>query len=134
MPGRYAQGTIVKRGDATQLKLAGAEIVSTTSATVITGDGAGSVYVEVQITAASGTTPTMTVVVEGSNDFTNWFTLGTIGANGYSSGQLGTAPSNFTTTAGPIRGAFTPMQFVRTRSVIGGTTPSFNYVINVEVI
>jgi hypothetical protein len=36
----------------------------------------GVVYVQVDVTAASGTTPTLTVVIEGSNDGTNWFQLG----------------------------------------------------------
>ena len=134
MPQRYASGTITKRGDFSALKPSGAETTNTTSSTIITSDGAGTVYVDVNVTAASGTTPTMTLVVEGSNDLTNWFTLGTIGSNGYSMGSLGTAPANFTAAAGPIRAAFSAMQFVRTRSVIGGTTPSFTYTINVEII
>lgn len=134
MPQRYASGTIVKRGDASQLKASGPETTNTTSGTVNTSDGAGTVYVEVNVTAASGTSPTMTIVVEASNDLTNWFTLGQIGSNGFSAGTLGTTPANFTTAAGPIRAAFTALQFIRTRSVIGGTTPSFTYTLNVEVI
>jgi hypothetical protein len=134
MPQHYAQGNIVKRGDQTQAKAAGAETVSTTGPTIYTSDGAGTVYFEVNVTAVSGTGPTMNIVVEGSNDFTNWFTLGTIGANGFSTSPLGTAPTNFTTAAGPVRAAFTPMQFVRYRSVIGGTSPSFNYTVLTEVI
>jgi hypothetical protein len=134
MPQRYASGNIVKRGDASQLKASGAETTNTTSGTVTTSDGAGTVYVEVNVTAASGTTPTLMVVVEGSNDLTNWFTLGVIGSNGFSVGSVATAVANFTTSGGPIRGAFSAMQFVRTRSVITGTTPSFTYSINVEVL
>jgi hypothetical protein len=88
--------------------------------------------VTVAVTAASGTTPTMTVVVEGSNDATTWFELGTIGANGYRAGSIGTAPSNFTTTA-TSRGAFPAVQYLRTRSVIGGTTPSFTYSVSAEM-
>lgn len=128
---RYASGSIMKRGTPATPKTSGAETASTTHPSFETGD-AGVVYVEVAVASASGTTPTLTVVVEGSNDGTNWFELGTIGANGYRSGPIGTAPSNFT-GAGTVRAAFPAMQFVRTRSVIGGTTPSFNYAIAAEV-
>lgn len=134
MPQHYAQGNIVKRGDQTQLKASGAETASTTSATIYTSDGAGSIYFEVNVSAVTGTTPTMTLVVEGSNDLSTWFTLGTVGANGYNVGPVSTAPSNITSAVGTVRAVFTPMQFVRYRSVIGGTNPSFTYSVLVEVI
>ena len=132
MPGRYASGTIMKRGAPVTLKPAGAEGASATHAAVDTGD-AGVIYVNVDVTASGGTGPTLTVVVEGSNDGVNWFELGTIGANGYRAGSVGTAPTNFA-GAGTVRAAFPAMQFVRTRSVIGGTGgPTFTYSVTAEV-
>lgn len=132
MPQRYASGSIIKRGDPYTLKASSAETASTTGATVETREG-GCVHVEVNVTAASGTTPTMTVVIEGSNDGTNWYTLATFGSNGYAAGAVATAPANFTAAAGPIRGCVPAMQFIRSRSVIGGTTPSFTYAVSAEV-
>jgi hypothetical protein len=130
MPGRYASGDIMKRGTAWTLKASGAETASATHTSVETGDS-GVLYVQVAVTAASGTAPTLTVVVEGSNDGTTWFVLGTVGANGYRVGSTGTAPTDLTTSA-TVRAAFPAMQFCRTRSVIGGTIPSFTYSIVAE--
>lgn len=127
--GQYTTSTGPVRGQAITLKAAGAETASTAGAAVPTGSESGSLYLEVNVTAASGTSPTMTVKIEGSMDGTNWFTLGTVGANGYNVGAIGTAPSNFTTTAGPIRAIYDAPMYVRSSSTIGGTTPSFNYTV-----
>lgn len=118
------------RGQLLSTKSSGAETASATHASVDTID-ASTAVVTVTVTAASGTTPTMTVVVEGSTDGATWVTLGTIGANGYNVGGVATAPTNFTTAA-TSRGVFSAPQLVRTRSVIGGTTPSFTYAVDVE--
>lgn len=128
---RFASGTVMKRGAAYTLKASGAETVSTIGPQVIDTGESGVVYVQVDVTAVSGSTPSMTVVIEGSNDGSAWFTLGTIGANGYVVGSVGSAPSNFTAAA-TTRAAFPAMQFVRYRSVIGGSTPSFTYVVAME--
>lgn len=125
----YTNSSGPVRGSAVVLKASSAETASTTGTSVNTGGDPGGLYLEVNVTAASGTTPTMTVVIEGSMDNTNWFTLGTVGANGYNSGSVATAPSNFTVTAGPVRAYFDSAQYVRSRSVIGGTTPSFTYTV-----
>lgn len=127
---RYAAGTIMKRGAPYTLKTSAAETASTTGGSVEVGDAAVA-HVEVNVTAASGTTPTMTVVIEGSNDNVNWYTLATIGANGASLGGAGGAPSNFTAAA-LVRAAAPLSQFVRYRSVIAGTTPSFTYSVIAE--
>lgn len=110
------------------LKASGAETASTIGTGVAIGD-AGTMLVTLAITAASGTTPTMTVNIEGSWDGgTNWVVLGTIGANGYRAGLIGTAPSNLTTTA-TVRANLTAAPLVRYNSTIGGTTPSFTYSV-----
>lgn len=122
----YGSGSITKEGSGPLVfKASGAETTSTTHAQFETG-AQSTLAVVVDVTAASGTTPTLTVVVEGSIDNSTWFTLGTIGTNGYNVGSVATAVSNITGTV-TVRGAFPATQFVRTRSVIGGTTPSFTY-------
>lgn len=127
---RYARGGIMVRGASYALKAAGAETASTTGGGIEVGDGSAA-YVEVNVATVAGTTPTMTIVFEGSNDGTNWFTLASLGANGVSVGGAGAAPSNIV-AAGLIRGLFSTTQFLRYRSVIGGTTPSFDYTIRVD--
>lgn len=119
------------RGDRATFKAAGAETADTTHETVDTGEHS-TITVNVDVTAASGTTPTMVVIVEGSHDESTWVELGRIGANGYRSGSVGTAPSNFTGAAS-ASGVFPATQFVRTRSDLGGTTPSFTYSVTAEV-
>lgn len=120
------------RRSARTLKASGAETVSTTGASVELGDAA-TIAVVVAVTAASGTTPTMVVDIEGSDDGTNWFVLGSFGANGYRAGAVGTAPSNFTAAA-TARGAVTGARYVRHKSTIGGTTPSFTYSVELSVV
>lgn len=125
----YSNASGMERGLPVEFKASAAETASTTHAVFDTGAEGGSLAVKVAVTAASGTTPTLTVVVETTEDGTNWVALGTIGANGYNVGAVAvTAPSNFTTTA-TVRGVFPRTGLVRTRSVVGGTTPSFTYSV-----
>lgn len=128
---RYFSGTMIKRGSQSTLKPSTAETVSATHSSVDTADS-GVIYVEVICTAASGTTPTLLVVVEGSIDTVNWFELGTLGSNGYRVGSIGTAPANIT-GAVTMRAGFPAIQYCRTRSIVGGTSPSFTYSVRVEV-
>lgn len=130
MGNQYATTGGMRRGSVLTLKASGAETASTTSGA--TDSGGGNALVTVSVTAASGTTPTLTVVIEGSVDGTNWVTVGTVGANGYSVGTTDSAPSNFTTTA-TTRAVLPAVQFLRSRSVIGGTTPSFTYSVTAAV-
>lgn len=89
------------------------------------GDKA-SIYVECEVfTAPGGTSPTLVVVVQGSNDNQNWIELGRIGSNGYSVGPLATAPSNIT-AVGVYRGIFPCPKFVRVFLDLNGTSPSFD--------
>lgn len=129
----FSEGTGEDRGRPLVLKAAGTvESTSTTGTAVDTGPDAGSLVVTVAVAAgATGTSPTLTVVVEGSEDGTNWFTLGTVGANGYAAGTTATAPSNFTTSAVTVNAAFPRPQLVRARSVVGGSaTPTFTYGVS----
>lgn len=127
---RYASGAIMKRGQLLPAKASGAETASTTGPAFEAGAAAVG-HVEVNVTAASGTSPTLLVVIEGSNDLTNWYTLAQVGSNGGALGGAAAAPSNITGT-GIYRAAVVLAQFVRYRSVIGGTTPSFTYGVNIE--
>lgn len=133
MVDQFSLGTRIDRGDPFALKASGTvETASTTGAAVDTGTEGGSLTVTVSVVAgATGTTPTLNVVIEGSQDGANWFTLGTVGANGYAVGTTATAPSNFTTSAVTVNACFPRPQLVRARSVIGGTTPSFTYAVSV---
>lgn len=127
----YSAGGRLVRGTPLNLVAAGTvETASTSHTPVDTGDEGGSLYVTVAVTAASGTTPTLTVVVEGSQDGTTWTALATVGSNGYAAGSVvGTAPANFTAAATAT--AYVPRgQLVRARSVVGGTTPSFTYGVS----
>ncbi len=127
---RFGSGTVSKRGMYFSGKPSAAELVSTTGPSIEVGD-AGTVHVEVNVSAVTGTTPTMVVVIEGSNDLTNWYTLAQVGANGATLGGAAAAPTNIT-AAGVYRAAVPCTQFVRYRSVIGGTTPSFTYRVDIE--
>lgn len=125
---QYASGSVMARGGRPlQLVAAGTvETASTAHGSLITGPDGGSLFVTVAVTAASGTTPTLTVVIEGSQDAVNWTPLATVGANGYAPGSVDTAPANI--TAAVSANAYVPSPaFVRARSVVGGTTPSFTY-------
>lgn len=95
------------------LKAAGAQTASTTETDVELGDSPA-MNLALVVTAASGTSPTLNVTIEGSDDGTNWYTLGTFA-------QL--------TAAGTERKAFLTARYVRSRSTIAGTTPSFTYSV-----
>lgn len=125
-----ALGRWVARSAAT-LKASAAETASTTGTALELGD-ASTMHVTVDVTAASGTTPTMTVDIEGSNDNVNWAVIGTFGADGYRAGSVGTAPSNLTAAA-TVRGVLPAARYVRHKSTIAGTTPSFTYSIALSV-
>lgn len=119
---------VSREGTRQVLKAAGAETGSTTHGTLSTS-GQDPVHIDIDVSAASGTAPTLTLVVEGSVDNgASWFELGRIGSNGYRVGSVGTAPSEFG-GAGVVHGVFSSAPMVRTRSVIGGTAPSFTYSV-----
>jgi hypothetical protein len=121
---RWASGTVMKRGQGLALKPSAVESVNTTGGGIEVGD-AGTIYAEVVVTAA-GTT--LLVVIEGSNDQTNWFTLGQIGLSGFVVGSAAAAPTNITAN-GTYRACLPATQFVRYRSVVAG---SFTYAVNIE--
>lgn len=111
--------------DTVTLKAAGAETASTNGAAVELGDAA-SLFLTLAVTVVTGTLPTMTVNVQGSDDNTNWFTIAQIGASGTVFGDAASAPTNFTAVA-TVRCCIPAPRYVRYASTIGGTSPSFTY-------
>jgi hypothetical protein len=87
---------------------------------VIDGYGpATALRVQLNVTAASGTSPTLNVVVEDSLDGTNFNTIGTFAQKTAVSREV----INITTPfADRLRVAWT----------IGGTTPSFTFTVDVN--
>lgn len=76
--------------------------------------------VQSEVTAVSGTAPTLTVIIEDSIDGTNWNTIDTFTAQT----AVNRAVRNITTPFNPQR--------LRSRWTIGGTTPSFTF--NVKAV
>lgn len=113
--------------DTVSLKTSGAETASTTGQAQELGDKR-TMNLTVDVTAVTGTSPTMVVDIEGSDDNINWHVLARIGSDGYRVGSVGTAPANFTTT-GTVRCTVPAARYVRHKSTIGGTTPSFTYSV-----
>ncbi|GGM55545.1 hypothetical protein GCM10012275_28320 [Longimycelium tulufanense] len=126
---RYWVGNRLKRGAPATFKTSGAETASTTHSTVHTGKNTVAA-VKVDVTAASGTGPTLVVVVEGSSDETNWVEVGRIGTD-YRVGTVGSVTA-FSAVA-DTTGVFPAMEFMRTRSIVGGTTPSFTFSVTGEL-
>ncbi len=124
-----AKNQFIESSDAATLKASAAQTSSTTG-TVVDAGSSGAREVLVDVTAASGTTPTMTVVIECQSDGTNWVEAGTVGSNGARVGAVGTAPANFTAVSS-ARAVLPLTGLTRYRSVIGGTTPSFTYSVSV---
>lgn len=86
-----------------------------TSGPVANAGQAQDVFLHVYCSAASGTTPTLNVSLEESNDGSSWTAI-----TGSAAAQL--------TAAGNTGGNATPSkQYVRATSTVAGTTPSFTY-------
>lgn len=79
-------------------------------------DNADSLRVQLNVTAASGTTPTLDVVIEDTLDGVNWNVIGTFAQKS----GAGREVINITTPFGDT---------VRARWTIGGTTPSFTFSV-----
>jgi len=95
------------------LQVAGAQTVTNTSLAVNVGQFR-SVVVFLNVTAVSGTTPSMTVKIQDTGDGTNWVDTGSAFAP--------------VTAAGIFRLVVPDLGlFLRAVSTITGTTPSFTY-------
>lgn len=78
---------------------------------------AGSIRAQLDVTAASGTSPTLDVVVEDSLDGTNWNTVGTFAQKTAAGREVIDVTSPFSDR-------------LRVRWTIGGTTPSFDFDVD----
>lgn len=78
--------------------------------------GAKSIRAQLDVTAASGTTPTLDAIIEDTIDGTNWF-------------QVGAFVQKVTTgrEAINITGLFSDV--IRVRWTVAGTTPSFTFSV-----
>lgn len=79
----------------------------------------GNVAVLISVTAVTGTSPTLTCVVEDSADGTTWFPVKTASAI--------TAVGTYRIVVGPADGPTQPR--LRLRWTVGGTTPNFTFVV-----
>jgi hypothetical protein len=79
-----------------------------------TNGGVGSI----SVTAASGTSPTLDVIVQHSSDGSTWSTLGTF-----------TQATGTTSEAITVASGTTVNRYVRATATIGGTTPSFTFAV-----
>lgn len=102
------------------LKSSGAVTANGSDAAVEVGDR-GAARLLLDVTAVSGTTPSMTVTVETSYDgSTNWQTVGSFAAK---------------TAVGQERKVFAGLdRFVRVSQAVSGTTPSFTYSVAGEAV
>lgn len=78
--------------------------------------GATTLRVQLDITAASGTTPTLDLVLEDTLDGANWNTIGTFAQKVAAGREVINVTIPFTDT-------------LRARWTVGGTTPSFTFSI-----
>lgn len=101
--------------------------IESASAKTITGVSAGVEIADrgvarllLNVTAASGTTPTLNVTMQTSSDNATWRSLGTFAQK---------------TAAGSERLSFNGLdKFVRASWVIAGTTPSFTFSISGDAV
>lgn len=77
--------------------------------------GAGALRAQLNVTAASGTTPTLNVLIEDSLDGTNWNTVGTFAQKTAVSREVINVTAPFVNN------------YLRASWTIGGTTPSFTF-------
>lgn len=90
---------------------------TSSNSTAVTGFGANTLLrCQLQVTAASGTTPTLDVVIEDTVDGTNWNTIGTF-----------TQATAVTRQVVNVSAPFTDQ--IRARWTVGGTTPSFTFSV-----
>lgn len=81
--------------------------------------GAEAVALELNVTAVSGTTPSLTVSIEHSNDGTNWAAADPVDAF-----------AARTTTGRVFKNVTVKGRFIRLVWTISGTTPSFTFAVN----
>lgn len=94
----------------------------TANGTAVSGEDFGQINrmrAQLNVTAVSGTTPSMAVVIESTLDGTNWDAIGTFAAK--------TAVAREVITINPWIG-----RQLRARWTITGTTPSFTFEVRIQ--
>lgn len=95
-----------------------ARTTSAVSSAVVGYGGARLLRAQVDVTAVSGTTPSLTVLLEDTIDGTNYYTIGTFAAKTAVGREAISITTPFTDT-------------VRASWAITGTTPSFTFSVSV---
>lgn len=103
----------------TSLHASAARTATGASAAIEVGDR-GVLRLLLDVTAASGTTPTLDVTVQTSYDGTTWRSLGTF-----------TQATGVTSERKSFSGCD---RFARVSYTIGGTTPSFTFAVSGEAV
>lgn len=112
--GRYANTLPVFLAQAVTL-------TTTTAGTAVELGDRNSLRLDVVITAASGTTPTLDIAVQSSPDNSTWTTIASFAQQ--------------TTTTTGVHKIFGPIdRFVRINSTVGGTTPSFTFSVSGDAV
>lgn len=111
---RTLNGDVVLSGTA-----AGAGTYS--SGALTSGGGVANVLLLVHVTAATGTTPTLAVVVEQSNDGTSW------------SAVPGGSAVSLTAAGNTMCNAAISQNLARVTATITGTTPAVTYQVSAVV-
>lgn len=99
-----------------------ARTTTTNSAAQATGN-ADNANILIDVTAVSGTTPTLTVEVQWSHDGTTWFSGG--------AGVSADATASITAVGKLVRTFPVRAPFMRVQASIAGTTPSFTFAVHV---
>jgi hypothetical protein len=99
-----------------QTVVASAARTTNGNSSTVTGWARNGVAAKVDVTAVSGTTPSLTVTVQDSPDGTTWTTRDTFGAKTAVSNETRTLPSGLDV-------------FQRVAWTITGTTPSFTFSV-----
>ena len=115
----FGPGNIEVHGESVTLAPSGARTASGQGSTVPTGD-LDPARLTLDVTAASGTTPSLTVNVQHSSDGATWVTHSSFAAK---------------TATGTERKVFAGLdRYVRASWTITGTTPSFTFSVTGEVL
>ena len=89
---------------------------STTASSTFTFGDVINLNFYLNVTAVSGTTPSMTVTIQDSPDGTNWYTL--------------VAFTAATATTSEVKRTTNNGKYIRANAVISGTNPSFTFTLH----
>lgn len=122
MPFVTAQNELSKGHDVTVL--ASGAVTATGTSTGIDVGGAGTLRAQVQVSAATGTTPSLTVTIQTSHDNGSTDAWRTAGA----------AYSALTAAGNSPYQCFAVDRYVRVSYVVSGTTPNITFAVAGEAV